>query len=174
MEIPLRASEEPSQGGEGVPSLQAVSDEAPPAGCVVQRTLEGSTSCQDPVGQLDSSRCASGDNPSVETMLLSLSKEIGKGFSISEKNQAEIREACEALERKLDLLSLRTQDLEDTVEAIKDELEVHKVDIQALKDSEQALQSKLEQLENSSRRNNLRVLHVLEEMERDNLKAYLV
>ncbi|XP_069077648.1 dynein axonemal heavy chain 11-like [Pleurodeles waltl] len=101
-------------------------------------------------------------------------KDIGKGFSISEKNQAEIREACEALERKLDLLSLRTQALEDTVGTMKEEIEVHKVDIQAFKDSEQALQSKLEQLENSSRRKNMRVLHVPEGAEGDDLKAFSV
>ncbi|KAJ1142751.1 hypothetical protein NDU88_009064 [Pleurodeles waltl] len=107
-------------------------------------------------------------------MLLSLSKDIGKGFSISETNQLEIREACEALEKKLDLLSLKTQALEVTVGTMKEEIETNKVDIQALKDSEQALQNKLEQLENNSRRNNLRVLHVPEGAEGVDLKAFLV
>ncbi|KAJ1174577.1 hypothetical protein NDU88_006397 [Pleurodeles waltl] len=64
--------------------------------------------------------------------------------------------------------------LEDTDGAIKDELGAHKADIQALKDSELALQSKLEKLENSSGRNNLRVLHVPKGAEGDNLRAFLV
>ncbi|KAJ1198966.1 hypothetical protein NDU88_002804 [Pleurodeles waltl] len=155
------------------PRAQVTGSEDPPAE-VAQSSLKGSIPCQVSADQSASSRHAFAKEPSVEAMLLFLLKDIGKGFSISAKNQAENREACETLEKKLELLSLRTQALEATVGTMKEEIEVHKVDIQALKDSEQALQNKLEQLGNNSRRNNLRLLHVPEGVEGVNLKAFLV
>ncbi|KAJ1154744.1 hypothetical protein NDU88_007487 [Pleurodeles waltl] len=72
-------------------------------------------------------------------------KDIKKGFAISEINQGEIREACGALEKKLDLLVLRTQALEEAVGEMRVEISNHKKEIDLLKGNEQALQSKLEQ-----------------------------
>ncbi|KAJ1137717.1 hypothetical protein NDU88_004115 [Pleurodeles waltl] len=43
-----------------------------------------------------------------------LTEEIKKGFSLSEANQVSIKEACEILETKFDLLAKRTQVLEET------------------------------------------------------------
>ncbi|KAJ1217083.1 hypothetical protein NDU88_004678 [Pleurodeles waltl] len=107
-------------------------------------------------------------------MFVSLTENIRKGFLTSEANQAEIRLACESLEKKIDLLSLRTQALEESVETMQEDLRRNKEEIQQLKGTEQDLQEKLEYLENNSRRNNLRILNVLEGVEGSYLKRYIV
>ncbi|KAJ1127667.1 hypothetical protein NDU88_006062 [Pleurodeles waltl] len=109
----------------------------------------------------------------IEAVLSNLSVDIKKGFAISETKQGERREACGALEKKLDLLVLRTQALEEAVGEMRVEISDHKKYIDLLKGNEQALQSKLERLENNSRRNNLRVLNVPEDVEGGNLKMFL-
>ncbi|KAJ1127009.1 hypothetical protein NDU88_005415 [Pleurodeles waltl] len=54
----------------------------------------------------------------------------------SKTNQAEIRLACESLEKKIDLLALRTQALEDSVESMREDLRKNKEEIQQLKETE--------------------------------------
>ncbi|KAJ1204438.1 hypothetical protein NDU88_008216 [Pleurodeles waltl] len=105
----------------------------------------------------------------VESMLASLTESIKKGFLTSEANQAEIRLSCDSLEKKIDLLALRTQALEESVETMREDLRK----IQQLKGTERDLQEKLEHLENNSRRNNLRILNVLEGVEGSDLKKYI-
>ncbi|KAJ1138593.1 hypothetical protein NDU88_004974 [Pleurodeles waltl] len=61
---------------------------------------------------------------SIETMILSISEDIKKGFANFEINQGEIRDACEAFERKFDILTARTQALEETVGGMKEETEI--------------------------------------------------
>ncbi|KAJ1199504.1 hypothetical protein NDU88_003338 [Pleurodeles waltl] len=109
---------------------------------------------------------------SIEAVLSNLSEDIKKGFTTSKTNQGEIREVFGALEKKLDLLVLRTQALEEAVGEIRVEISDHKKEIELLKGNEQALQSKLERLENNSIRNNLRVLNVPEDAEGGNLKMF--
>ncbi|KAJ1140444.1 hypothetical protein NDU88_006796 [Pleurodeles waltl] len=103
---------------------------------------------------------ANNPDSSIEKAFLALSKDIKRGFAISENNQGEIREACGALEKKLDLLVLRTRALEESLEVMKDEIRVHKEEINTLKENDQTLQNKLEQLETNSGRNDLRVLNI--------------
>ncbi|KAJ1096294.1 hypothetical protein NDU88_001437 [Pleurodeles waltl] len=79
-------------------------------------------------------------------MILSLSNEIKTGFTVSEANQGEIRNAGEALEKKLDILTIRTQALKETVGVMKEELEKNKEEIPLLKGSDQEMQDKLKQL----------------------------
>ncbi|KAJ1206885.1 hypothetical protein NDU88_002278 [Pleurodeles waltl] len=113
------------------------------------------------------------ESTSLETMILTLSEEIKKGFAVSEVNQRNSRQAYEMLEKKFDLLPLRTQALEESVGAMKEELRKNYQEIWQLKDSEQEMQDKLKRLENSSRRNNLRSLNVPDGVEEDYLKAYV-
>ncbi|KAJ1130834.1 hypothetical protein NDU88_009181 [Pleurodeles waltl] len=108
------------------------------------------------------------------SMNLALAVDVKKGFSVSEANQAEIRESCEVLEKKLNLLSVRTQAVEYTVDVKNSRAGESLADIQLLKRREQEMQDKLEQLENSLRRNNLRMLNVPEGEEGDNLKTYVM
>ncbi|KAJ1106047.1 hypothetical protein NDU88_003450 [Pleurodeles waltl] len=109
----------------------------------------------------------------LENMLTSLTESIKKGFLTSEANQAEIRSACESLEKKIDLLAQRTQALEELVEIVRDDLRKNKEEIQQLKGTQQELHEKLEYLENNSRRNNLRILNVPEGVEGSDLKKYI-
>ncbi|KAJ1087814.1 hypothetical protein NDU88_000977 [Pleurodeles waltl] len=106
-------------------------------------------------------------------MLVSLTENIKKGFLTSEANQAEIRLACESLEKKIDLLALRTQALEESVETMREDLRKNKEEIQQLKGTERDLQEKFEYFENNSRRNNLRILNVPEGVEGSDLKKYI-
>ncbi|KAJ1217347.1 hypothetical protein NDU88_004941 [Pleurodeles waltl] len=55
----------------------------------------------------------------MEEMITKLAEEIKKGFSISEANQASLKEVSEILETKFDLLTKGTQLLEETVESLK-------------------------------------------------------
>ncbi|KAJ1188440.1 hypothetical protein NDU88_005201 [Pleurodeles waltl] len=100
-------------------------------------------------------------------------KKIKKGFPVSEVNQGEIRDACVTLEKKFDLLAIRTQALEESVGTMKEELGQNKEEIQLSKGNERERQEKLEHLENNSRRNNLRVLNVPDRVEGDDLKRYV-
>ncbi|KAJ1206863.1 hypothetical protein NDU88_002256 [Pleurodeles waltl] len=134
-------------------------------------------------GSLDNQAPAEALGPNtLGNMLASLTDKINKGFAISEANQGEIRLACELLEKNIDLLGIRTQALEESVGAIKGELSRNKEEIQLLKENESEFQEKLERdfqeklehLENSSRRNNLRLLSVSEGVEGADLKKYVV
>ncbi|KAJ1082491.1 hypothetical protein NDU88_002656 [Pleurodeles waltl] len=107
-------------------------------------------------------------------MLVSLTENIKKEFLTSEANQAEIRSACESLEKKIDLLAFKTQALEESVETMREDLRKNKEEIQQLKGTERDLQEKLEYLENNSRRNNLRILNVPEGVEGSDLKKCIV
>ncbi|KAJ1088700.1 hypothetical protein NDU88_001856 [Pleurodeles waltl] len=104
-------------------------------------------------------------------MIVKLMEEIKKGFSVSESNQVSIKEACEILETKFDLLAKRTQVLEDRVESLKEDVALIKQDLRQSKVSEQELQDKLERLENAARRNNLRILNIPEGAEGDDIKS---
>ncbi|KAJ1217466.1 hypothetical protein NDU88_005060 [Pleurodeles waltl] len=84
-----------------------------------------------------SALCVKNPDSSIEKAFLGLSKDIESGFLISENNQGEIREACGALEKKLDLLLLRTQALEEAVEVMKDEIRDYKGEFNTLKGNEQ-------------------------------------
>ncbi|KAJ1116493.1 hypothetical protein NDU88_004703 [Pleurodeles waltl] len=111
---------------------------------------------------------------SWKTMFVSLTESIKKGFLTSRANQAEIKFACESLEKKIDLLALQTQALEESVETMREDLRKNKEEIQQLKGMGRDLQEKLEYLENNSRRNNLRILNVPEGVEGSDLKRYIV
>ncbi|KAJ1189761.1 hypothetical protein NDU88_006503 [Pleurodeles waltl] len=113
-------------------------------------------------------------SPSMEEVILSISEDIKKGFASSECNQGEIREACEALDFFFDNLMERIQTLEEKVGGMKEELKHHKDEIQGLNEKEQGLQVRIEQLENYSRRNNIKLLKVPEGAEGANLKSYVV
>ncbi|KAJ1217480.1 hypothetical protein NDU88_005074 [Pleurodeles waltl] len=54
-------------------------------------------------------------------------------FATSEINQGEIRETCE---KKFELLTVRTQVLEESVGAMKDELRIYKEEIKLPKGNE--------------------------------------
>ncbi|KAJ1199500.1 hypothetical protein NDU88_003334 [Pleurodeles waltl] len=97
----------------------------------------------------------------------------GRGFATSESNQGEKREVCATLEKKLDLLAVRAQALEESVGVIEEELQLCKEEIQAFKANEQDLQNKLELSENRLRRNNLRILNVPEGVEGTDLKSFM-
>ncbi|KAJ1148649.1 hypothetical protein NDU88_001477 [Pleurodeles waltl] len=109
----------------------------------------------------------------IEAMIVKLTEEIKKGFSVSEANQVSIREACKILEIKFDLLAKRTQVLEETVESLKEDVVLIKQDLRQSKVSKQELQDKLERLENAARRNNLRILNIPEGVEGDDIKLYI-
>ncbi|KAJ1168545.1 hypothetical protein NDU88_000467 [Pleurodeles waltl] len=109
----------------------------------------------------------------IEAMIVKLTEEIKKGFSVSEANQVSIREACKILETKFDLLAKRTQLLEETVESLKEDVVLIKQDLWQSRVSEQELQDKLERLENAARRNNLRILNIPEGVEGDDIKLYI-
>ncbi|KAJ1203581.1 hypothetical protein NDU88_007366 [Pleurodeles waltl] len=110
----------------------------------------------------------------VQALLISLTKEIREKFEISENNQARIREACEVLESKINLLSDRLGKLEAVVEAQEERLLVQSKDISQLKRGEKMLQDKLESLENNMRRNNIRLLGVPEGLEGEDFKTYVI
>ncbi|KAJ1089882.1 hypothetical protein NDU88_003025 [Pleurodeles waltl] len=108
------------------------------------------------------------------TLELRRSRRAAACISLREANQAEIRLACESLEKKIDLLALGTQAFEESVETMREDLRRNKEEIQQLKGTERDLQEKLEYLENNSRRNNLRILNVPEGVEGSDLKRYVV
>ncbi|KAJ1188763.1 hypothetical protein NDU88_005520 [Pleurodeles waltl] len=108
----------------------------------------------------------------MEEMITKLVEDIKNGFSVSEANQASIKEVCEILETKFDLLSKRTQFLEDTVESLKEDVVQIKQDLRELRACEQDLQDKLERLENAARRNHLRILNIQEGVEGNDIKSY--
>ncbi|KAJ1155233.1 hypothetical protein NDU88_007968 [Pleurodeles waltl] len=66
------------------------------------------------------------------------------------------------------------QTLEETVGGMKEELKHHKDESQGLNEKEQGLQVRIEQLENYSRKNNIKLLKVPEGAEGANLKSYVV
>ncbi|KAJ1210229.1 hypothetical protein NDU88_005597 [Pleurodeles waltl] len=108
----------------------------------------------------------------MEEMITKLVEEIKKGFSVSEANQAGIKEMCEILENKFDILVKRTQLLEESLEYLQEDVAQIKQDLRKSKDCEQDLCDKLEQTENAARRNNLRILNIPEGEEGNNIKAY--
>ncbi|KAJ1085065.1 hypothetical protein NDU88_005198 [Pleurodeles waltl] len=105
-------------------------------------------------------------------MIVKRTGEIKRGVSVSEANQASIKEMCEALESKFDLLAKKTQLLEDSMETLREEVVLIKQDLGKWKDSEQDLRDKLERIENTARRNNLRMLNITEGQEGDNIKMF--
>ncbi|KAJ1118254.1 hypothetical protein NDU88_006449 [Pleurodeles waltl] len=108
----------------------------------------------------------------MEEMFVKLTGEIKRGFSVSEANQASIKEMCEALESKFDLLEKKTQLWENSMETLREEVVLIKQDLRKSKDSEQDLRDKLERFENMARRNNLRILNIPEGQEGDNIKMF--
>ncbi|KAJ1107823.1 hypothetical protein NDU88_005212 [Pleurodeles waltl] len=104
-------------------------------------------------------------------MITKLAGQIKKGFSVSEANQAGIKEMCEILENKFDLLAKRTQLLEELVESLQEDVAQIKQDLWKSKACELDLQDKLERIENAARRNNLRVLNIPEGKEGNDIKA---
>ncbi|KAJ1204985.1 hypothetical protein NDU88_000420 [Pleurodeles waltl] len=66
------------------------------------------------------------ESDKLENMLLALTGNITKGFAVPEANQGQIRLACESLEKKFDLLVLRTQALEESMESVKGEVSKNK------------------------------------------------
>ncbi|KAJ1090321.1 hypothetical protein NDU88_003454 [Pleurodeles waltl] len=111
---------------------------------------------------------------SLEALILSISEDVKRGSANSEVNQGEMREVCAVLERKIDGLMERTQAIEENMGGMKEELAQHKAEIDALKGNEQVLKNRVEQLENYSRRNNLKLLKVPEAAEGNDLKAFVV
>ncbi|KAJ1088436.1 hypothetical protein NDU88_001593 [Pleurodeles waltl] len=108
----------------------------------------------------------------TEEMIMKLAGEIKRGFSVSEANQAGIKEMCEALENKFDLLAKRTQLLEESMETLREEVALIKQDLRKSKDCEQDLRNKLERIENAARRYNLRILNISEGQEGNDIKTY--
>ncbi|XP_078539579.1 uncharacterized protein LOC144824336 [Lissotriton helveticus] len=76
--------------------------------------------------------------------------------------RVQIRGFCKNLEKKLDSLSDRTEVLESTVEELKKDLARNGAEIQVLRKDEQGFPEKVQQLENNSGKNNLRLLNVPE------------
>ncbi|KAJ1201566.1 hypothetical protein NDU88_005374 [Pleurodeles waltl] len=72
----------------------------------------------------------------TEEMIVKLTGEIKRGFSVSEANQVGIKEKCEALENKFDLLA-------GSMESLREDVVLIKQDLQKSKDSEQDLHNKL-------------------------------
>ncbi|KAJ1203851.1 hypothetical protein NDU88_007632 [Pleurodeles waltl] len=110
----------------------------------------------------------------VQALLISLTNEIRGKFEISETNQTRIREACEVLESKINLLTDRLGKLEAVVEAHEERVLAQSKDILQLKRGEKMLQDKLETLENNTRRNNIRLLGVPEGLEGEDIKGYVI
>ncbi|KAJ1172175.1 hypothetical protein NDU88_004025 [Pleurodeles waltl] len=108
----------------------------------------------------------------MEEMITKLAGEIKKGFSVSEANQAGIKEMCKILEKKIDILAKRTQLLEESLESLQEDVAQIKQDLRKSKDCEQDLCDKLERIENAARRNNLRILNISEGEEWNDIKAY--
>ncbi|KAJ1156162.1 hypothetical protein NDU88_008886 [Pleurodeles waltl] len=83
-------------------------------------------------------------------------------------------ECAEPLDSDRQLSKSAHEALEESVETMREDLRRNKEESQQLKGTEWDLQEKLKYLENNSRRNNLRILNVLEEVEGSDLKRYLV
>ncbi|KAJ1148479.1 hypothetical protein NDU88_001314 [Pleurodeles waltl] len=105
-------------------------------------------------------------------MITKLAEEIKKGFSVSKANQGSIKEVCEILETKFDLLAKRTQLLEETVESLKEDVVQIKQDLRESRACEQDLQDKLERIENIARKNHLRILNIPEGVEGNDIKSH--
>ncbi|KAJ1083090.1 hypothetical protein NDU88_003250 [Pleurodeles waltl] len=79
--------------------------------------------------------------------------------------------SCRDIKRAIDCTAfLKPEALEESVETMREDLRKNKEEIQQLKGTERDQQEKLEYLENNSRRNNLRILNVPEEVEGSDLK----
>ncbi|KAJ1156091.1 hypothetical protein NDU88_008816 [Pleurodeles waltl] len=111
---------------------------------------------------------------SIAGMICDLEGEVRGGFEASNTNQKEIRGLCETLGQKLDDLAERTAALEFEVSDLRRVTEENREAIHQLKLGEENLQVKLEMMENKLRRNNLRFLKVLEELEEGDLKSLVV
>ncbi|KAJ1209740.1 hypothetical protein NDU88_005113 [Pleurodeles waltl] len=111
---------------------------------------------------------------SLEFLLQSSAKEVRQGFSVSQSNQKGIQEVCEGLANKIDLLAQRTQFLEIQVEQLKVESEKNSRDIVDLKAKNKYDAEKLESLENSARRNNIKLMNVPEGKEGNDIKTWVV
>ncbi|KAJ1205794.1 hypothetical protein NDU88_001220 [Pleurodeles waltl] len=123
-------------------------------------TLEGRTadplgSHQDPLPETNSTHI----QPSLESLLHSLSKEVRQGFLVSQNNQKRIQEVCEALATKMDILTQRTQILENQVAQLNEMVEKHTNDIEVLR---------------MTGKQNTERLNVPEGVEGDNIKMFVV
>ncbi|KAJ1116310.1 hypothetical protein NDU88_004525 [Pleurodeles waltl] len=83
-------------------------------------------------------------------------------------------EVCEALATKMDLLTQRTQILEKQVVQLNETVEKHTSEIEVLKTMGNHKAERLEVLENNARRNNIKIMNVLEGAEGDNIKMLVV
>ncbi|KAJ1169384.1 hypothetical protein NDU88_001277 [Pleurodeles waltl] len=108
----------------------------------------------------------------MEEMIPKLAGKIKRGFSVSGANQADIKEMCETLKNKFDLLAKRTQLLEESMESLQEDVALIKQDLRKSKDCEQDQRDKVERIENAARRNNLRILNVPEGEEGNDIKTY--
>ncbi|KAJ1116273.1 hypothetical protein NDU88_004489 [Pleurodeles waltl] len=111
---------------------------------------------------------------SIAEMILDLAGEVRGGFETSNINQREIRGLCETLGKKMDDLAERTSALEFKVSDLRRVTEESREAIHQVKLGEESLQVKLKTMENRMRRNNLRLLRVLEELVKGDLKALVV
>ncbi|KAJ1190222.1 hypothetical protein NDU88_006960 [Pleurodeles waltl] len=107
-------------------------------------------------------------------MLKAPAMELKDSFKTSKSNQEAIRNLCEDLGQKIDDLADRTAALEEEVGDLRATVEENKEQIGGLKSGEAEVLAKLESLENNQRRNNLRFLRVLEGLEGDDLKGFVV
>ncbi|KAJ1202404.1 hypothetical protein NDU88_006204 [Pleurodeles waltl] len=182
MEVTTRQVENGTgEGKEGTRSPPLRPGEEQTAPVLVQTPNENPSEVQDfapKLAVLEPPQAASVISPllssSLEVLILSISEDVKKGFANSEVNQGEIREVCANLEKKIDGVMVRTQALEEAMGGMKEELVQHKGEIDTLKRSEQALKNRVEQMENYSRRNNLKLLKAPEGAEGSDLKAFVV
>ncbi|KAJ1165010.1 hypothetical protein NDU88_005440 [Pleurodeles waltl] len=96
------------------------------------------------------------------------------GGTTSAQEQGKSPSLPQSSDSILQNLMERIQTLEETVGGMKEELKHHKDEIQGLNEKEQGLQVRIEQLENYSCRNNIKLLKVPEGAEGANLKSYVV
>ncbi|KAJ1105056.1 hypothetical protein NDU88_002464 [Pleurodeles waltl] len=133
-------------------------------------TVDPLDSRQDPLLESNSTH----DQSSLESLLHFLSKEIRQGFLVPQNNQKGIQEVCEALATKMDILAQRTQILENQVVQLNETVEKHTNDIVALRVMGNQNAERLEVLENSTRRNNIKIMNVQEGVEGDNIEVSVV
>ncbi|KAJ1175106.1 hypothetical protein NDU88_000397 [Pleurodeles waltl] len=111
---------------------------------------------------------------SIAGMIQDFAGEVRGGFETLNTNQKEIRGLCETPGQKLADLAERTAALECGVSDLRRATEENREAIHQVKQGEESLQVKLETMENRMRRNNLRLLKVLEKLEKGDLKGLVV
>ncbi|KAJ1144661.1 hypothetical protein NDU88_010958 [Pleurodeles waltl] len=112
--------------------------------------------------------------PSLESLLHSLSNEVRQAFLVSQTNQKGIQEVFEALATKMDILAQLTQILENQVVQLNETVEKHTSEIEVLTTMGNQNAERLKVLEKNARRNNIKIMNVPEGAAGDNIKMFVV